>query len=112
MDANANVRLTTLEDDQVLFLSRLENEYNTFSFSIEVETDPPVVGSVAFVDNFGVGVPLDNTAPYLLTGDDNGDYFALVFEPGDWTVTAQPYCEQDALGGAGPASAIRFLLLA
>ena len=71
-----------------------------------------MVGSVVFADNFGVGVPLENAAPYMLGGDLNGDVYSLVFQPGDWTITAQPYCLRDALGGSGEESTISFLLLA
>ena len=112
VDANANVRLVPIEDDSVLSLSSLENEYNTFSFSIEVETDPPVVGSVAFTDNLGVGVELQNSPPYALGGASGDDYLSLSFDPADWTVTAQPFCQSGAEGGSGAISTISFLLVA
>lgn len=112
MDADQNIRLETIDDFSSLVLTNLESEYSTFNFAIEVETDPPVVGSIRFTDNVGVGVPLENTAPYALGGDNAGDFFVLNLTAGDWTVSAEPFCLPDAQGGSGPVSTREFVVVA
>lgn len=110
VDADMNVRLKNIRDNEVLNLAVLERMYNTGRFTIEAETSPPVVGSVRFTDNFNAGVTLANDPPYALAGQNSGDYIALNLVLGDWTVTAEPYCFVSGQGEPGQISTLRFLV--
>jgi hypothetical protein len=50
----------------------------------------------------------ENQAPYTLAGDNNGDYGAILFADGSYTVTARAYSQDNALGSASAPFTINF----
>lgn len=90
VDANLGTRLQVLASGDRLSLSSLQDQYDIFEFSVDIDTVPPFVQSVQFTDNFGAGLPLGSLSE------------------GDWIITAQPFCLPNGQGGSGE---INILLL-
>jgi hypothetical protein len=80
----------------------------TTRLNIRANTDPAVVGSVRFDLNSTVGFRMENTAPYSLAGDTNGDYLPWTPAVGSYTLSARPFTAAYAGGTAGTALTITF----
>ena len=80
----------------------------TRNLNIRANTSPGTVGSVRFGLDGNANYGTDNTAPYSLAGDTNGDYGAWTPAVGSYTVTATPYSAADAGGAAGTAASLSF----
>ena len=109
-DSSRNQRLFAIRPGETLNFDFLEPFYDTTEFSIEC-AGLGDVGSMLLSDNHGTQT-IDNEAPFILAGKSNGDYFDSQFRqnPGVWTVTCQPFCEDDAQGEAGPPAVISFIV--
>lgn len=79
----------------------------TDSFAIECITDPDPfvpsrwrVGSTVLSDNHEEERNSENSPPWVLADDNNGDYFeSPLFEyPGEWIVTCQAFCGSSQTG--------------
>jgi hypothetical protein len=80
----------------------------TRNLNIRANTNPSPVGSVRFGLDTAANYGTDNTAPYALAGDTNGNYVAWTPTVGSHTVTATPYTAADAGGTAGTAASLTF----
>jgi glucose/arabinose dehydrogenase len=80
----------------------------TRNLNIRANTNPSPVGSVRFGLDTAANYGTDNTAPYALAGDTNGNYIAWTPTVGSHTVTATPYTAADAGGTAGTAASLTF----
>jgi hypothetical protein len=115
--------LEEIHEGDVLSLSALQLRHSATQFALVCVTDPPPffpfedptiparewwsVGSVGLRDNYGTqgsptikGYNSENSPPYTLGDDNNGDYFPTPFaqNPGEWIVTCQAFCERDLVG--------------
>ena len=80
----------------------------TRNLNIRANTSPATVGSVRFGLNGKSNYRTDNSAPYALGGDNNGNYSTWKPSLGTHTLTARPYTRSDAGGTAGTALTITF----
>ena len=110
VDSTNDVRLFPIQQGEFLDFDFLEAFYGVTEFSVECVANGNV-GSMLMVDNFGTQV-IDNESPFILAGDYLGDFFDSNFRmnPGTWRVTCQPFCEDNAMGQAGPAETITFVV--
>ncbi len=99
VDADADEDIRTLSDGDTI---------SEGTFTIRVETEPAIVGSVVFGLDDEPRFKVENEDAYALKGDDNGDYHAWLAEPGTYTLTATPYTEADGQGEAGTPLTITF----
>ncbi len=111
IDAENDQEIGTLNDGDVLNLSELPSADLTIRANIGSEE----VGSVDFSltsDNLGGLLNVnrfENEAPYVLFGDDNGDFLSgHSFLPGDYTLVATPFTERRAEGIAGEGLEVSF----
>ncbi|MBX9851223.1 MAG: lamin tail domain-containing protein [Cytophagaceae bacterium] len=81
-------------------------ELPTNKINIKANTNPATVGSVVFILN-GKKTN-ENTAPYSLKGDDNGNYKPWTPAPGDYSLTGTPYTLTNGSGAAGTTLTINF----
>ncbi len=84
--------LMEIQDGEVIDLSSLP----TNKLNIRANTDPPVIGSVMFGWD-----KIENTAPYSLYGDNNGNYNQWLATPGAYYIEATPYSQSGTLPGRG-----------
>lgn len=101
----------TLQDDDRVNTARI-GDFLTPSegFGVRAEVEGPV-GSVFFEFEPGGYTHIENTPPYALFGDDEGDFHAGTMESFiEYTLTATPYREPDAGGAAGDPYRIHFKL--
>lgn len=68
------------------------------------------VGSVEFLVN-GSSVQTENTAPYALAGDSNGNFSAWNWSPGSYTVTARPYTQSNRNGETCSDYTVNFTII-
>jgi len=103
VNAETNQELQSLSDGDVLQLD------DASSFTVRATADGSTE-SVRFSFAGQSNYQTENTAPYALGGDDNGDYFAVpeLSETGTYTLDATPYPESDAGGTAGTSLQIEF----
>ncbi|MEK6476899.1 S8 family serine peptidase [Catalinimonas sp. 4WD22] len=64
-------------------------------------------GSIAFYLN-GELIQTENLAPYAIAGDDDGDLTAFEIEPGEYTLTAMTFTENNSEGMEGTSTTIEF----
>jgi len=93
-----------LNDGATLNLATLP----TRNLNIRANTSPATVGSVRFGLDGKSNYRTDNSAPYSLGGDNNGNYSTWKPSLGSHTLTARPYTRSDARGTAGTALTITF----
>lgn len=67
-------------------------------------------GRVEFILN-GSLVQTENVAPYALAGNNDDDFEAYPFEPGEYTLTAIPYSEDGTGGEQGNSLSISFTVV-
>jgi PKD repeat protein len=80
----------------------------TGNLSIRAETAPAVVGSVRFSVDADLDFNTENSPPYAIAGDSDGNYTAWNPEPGERVVTAMPFTESDGTGAPGRPLTVRF----
>ena len=80
----------------------------TRNLNIRANTSPATVGSVRFGLNGKSNYRTDNSAPYALGSENNGNYSTWKPSLGTHTLTARPYTRSDARGTAGTALTITF----
>jgi glucose/arabinose dehydrogenase len=80
----------------------------TRNVNIRANTSPASVGSVRFGLDGSSNYSTDNTAPYALAGDTNGDYLPWTPTVANHTITATPYSAANATGTAGTARTLSF----
>ena len=82
------------------------------NFNIVAVTNPPIVGSVAFTLSGTNGyVSNENTAPYALFGDNNGDYSGQYLAVGAYTLAVQAYTETYNDGDLCASDSISFTVI-
>ncbi|MDX1993570.1 MAG: hypothetical protein SF029_14375, partial [bacterium] len=83
----------------------------TRNINIRVVTNPTTVGSIKFILNgaqFSNANRVENTAPYALWGDENGDYYGWQPRLGSYTLLAQSFELRDLAGSAGRPMTVQF----
>jgi hypothetical protein len=83
----------------------------TRNLNIRADTSLATVGSVRFGLDGKSNYRTDNSAPYALGGDNNGNYSTWKPSLGTHTLTARPYTRSDARGTAGTALTITFSVI-
>ncbi len=73
----------------------------TTHLNVRANTSPTTVGSVKFGYDANANFQTENTAPYALVSDNNGDYFSWTPTTGAHTINATPYTGPNATGTAG-----------
>ncbi|QMU29384.1 InlB B-repeat-containing protein [Adhaeribacter radiodurans] len=108
INANNDKAIQLITDGAVLNLAALP----TRKLNIQAVTDPAKVGSVLFyLAGPVVRNHTENTAPYGLYRDVNGDFSAWTPPLGDYTLIATPYSQINGRGTAGTSSVIRFSVI-
>ncbi|GAA4280944.1 hypothetical protein GCM10022260_13650 [Gaetbulibacter aestuarii] len=104
IDAENDVSLGTLTDGMQINMS----EFPVSNLSIEaLVTDD--VGSVQFqLSGESTASRVENTAPYTLYGQTNGDYNGHNFTEGTYTLVVTPYASDDLSGEAGTPVTVSF----
>ncbi|MFQ6132907.1 MAG: putative collagen-binding domain-containing protein, partial [Armatimonadota bacterium] len=97
-------RFDPLPDGAVVNLAKLP----TRNLNIVAHTSTDLTGSVRFALDGDDNFRLENSAPYALAGDTNGNYGAWTPTVGKHTLTATPYSQARAEGQAGRALTITF----
>ena len=82
----------------------------TRNINIRANTQPETVGSVSFGPSRETVTRIEDTAPYSLAGDDEGDYLPWDTLPGRYALEAVAYSEQGAQGEAGGSVLITFTI--
>jgi len=95
INAETNQPIMPLTDGTHLNLAKLP----TRNLNVRAETSPVTVGSVRFVLNDSRRT--ENTAPYALARDLNGDYVSWTPNVGSHTLTGTPYSMSRAGGTEG-----------
>lgn len=84
----------------------------TRNLAIRATTNPDTVGSVVFeLSGQQTRTHTENTAPYALFEDNNGDYKGWKPEAGSYTLTATPYTGPNGTGAAGTPLTISFTVV-
>lgn len=100
-----DIELFNLTNGMVLYKNNLP-----VSFNIKANVASPA-GSVKFAWQGNASYRTENTAPYALAGDSNGNYNNLTMATGSYSVTATPYPNSGAGGTAGQALSLSFTVL-
>ena len=110
VDSTNNVRLFPIQQGEFLDFDFLEAFYGVTEFSVECVANGNV-GSMVMTDNFGTRA-IDNDPPFILAGDNQGDFFDSNFRqnPGTWIVSCQPFCGNNAMGPGGQTETISFVV--
>ncbi|MEM8532142.1 MAG: hypothetical protein AAGF95_14955 [Chloroflexota bacterium] len=82
----------------------------TRNINIRANTQPETVGSVSFGPSRETVTRIEDTAPYSLAGDDEGDYLPWDTLTGRYALEAVAYSEQGAQGEAGDSVLITFTI--
>ena len=92
VDAGEDVDIFSIEDNAEFSLNALPG-----ALSVRAVTEPPVVGSVQFFVD-GSLERTENVTPYLLGGDEDGNYHDAGLNPGVYVVTATAYSNSQGAG--------------
>ncbi|MDQ4139120.1 MAG: T9SS type A sorting domain-containing protein [Bacteroidota bacterium] len=105
INADTDNAIQTIEDGSTITLSNLPTQ----NLNIRANTSPSVVGSVKFVlDGPQALTKTENSAPYALFEETDGDYKSWTPSTGSYTLSATPYSGDDGGGTAGPSLSISF----
>ncbi len=105
INADTDMVIGPLMDGDVLDLATLP----TNQLNILALTNPAVVGSVKLDLNGWVRV--ENQAPYAVAGNSGGNFYAMSFSPGVYTLTGTPYSQKNLKGVMGAANTITFTVV-
>lgn len=83
------------------------SEMDSTGLNVVFSTDDANVGSVRFELN-GVTASIENSAPWALAGDTEGDFKSWTPGVGRYTLTATPFGRDDAQGDEGSSTTIIF----
>ena len=106
VNAKTDKDLWELHDGDTLNLANFE----TNSLTVRANSNPKIVGSVAFLLN-GHEVKVENFWPYSLFGDDNGNYHGLPLQEGKYILSAIPYFKSNEQGEEGVISTIKITII-
>jgi hypothetical protein len=99
---SGGMAIRKLVNGDVIYLS------NIGSFSIRADIcNNGIVGSVAFNLN-GNMVQMENSAPYSISGDNNGAFYPWNVGPGSYSLTAIPFSGIGGSGNPGIAESVSF----
>lgn len=105
INADNETAIRTISDGAVIDLASLP----TKNLNVRANTSPSEVGSVRFVLSGAANrTHLEATAPYAAFGENSGDYYNWVPEPGNYKLTATPYSDNAGTGAAGTSLTIDF----
>ncbi|WP_111628045.1 T9SS type A sorting domain-containing protein [Larkinella arboricola] len=98
IDADTDQAIGSLEDGQQINLSNLPSR----KLNIRVNTNTALPGSVVFeLSGAQSRTHIENSAPFALFEDNNGDFKNWTPVPGDYTLIATPYSGPNGTGTAG-----------
>ncbi|MCA9881473.1 MAG: DUF1593 domain-containing protein, partial [Anaerolineae bacterium] len=103
IDSATDTIIGPLQNGSIINLFVTGNE-----LSILATTDPASVGSVRFALNSDSSFFTDNSEPYTLLGDSNGDYVSWTPTVGQYTLEVIPYSQADAGGYSGISQIVSF----
>lgn len=104
VNADTNQDIGPLGNGAMINLAQLP----TRNLNVRANTTPAIVGSVRFGLDNNANFKLENTAPYALAGDNNGDYHPWTPSVGTHSLTAVAFSAIDAGGTAGAELRISF----
>lgn len=102
INADSDADIGLISNGDVINLSSLPSR----NLNIRANTSPSEVGSVRFLLN-GKMVN-ENSAPYALKGDNNGDYRGWIPATGNYTLSATPYSQPNGGGLTGNGLTVNF----
>ncbi len=106
INADTDLPLGSLTAGQTLNLANLPSQ----NLNVRADTVDSI-GSVRFRLDATTNFKTENTSPYALFGDQNGDYNAGSFSLGSHTLTATPFSQSNANGTAGTALSVSFTVI-
>jgi hypothetical protein len=103
-----NTFLQNVANGAVLDFGVLEGQYGTTEFAMVCLTQGGVASAI-LTDTFGTN-ETDNSEPFSLNPGTGNGVESTPFQQqlGAWTVTCQPFCEDNAAGASGTEEAINF----
>ncbi|PSR54942.1 hypothetical protein AHMF7605_16240 [Adhaeribacter arboris] len=105
INANTDQPIRDIVPGETINLAAL----TTTNLNIRANTDPATVGSVKLaISGQQTKTQTENTAPYALFGESNGNYSAWVPAVGNYNLTATPYSASSGGGTAGTPLSISF----
>ena len=105
INAETDLPLGVLQNGQTINLTELPTQ------KLNVRADTAgTIGSIRFDFDAQANFRTENTGPYSLFGDTDGDYKAGTFALGNHTLTATPFSNRNAGGTAGTVLTISFLV--
>jgi hypothetical protein len=105
INADTDTDIKVISNGEVLNLAKLP----TKNLNIRANTSPSKVGSVVF--NLNGKIKNENTAPYSLKGDNNGDYVGWIPSLGDYVLTGSVYSLVNGGGIAGTPLTVTFKVI-
>lgn len=106
VDADSDTDIRPLLDGDRLVLDELPA-----ALTVRAAFDGPIPASVRFDYDGVTGVQIENATPYALGGDSAGDFNPFPLTDGEHQLTATPFTQDDASGGAGGRLTIGFEVL-
>jgi hypothetical protein len=103
INADTDLPIGSITNGQTINLSELP----TRSLNVAAGT-MDAIGSVRFDFDSQIGFRTENTAPYSLFGDQEGDFKAGSFALGSHTLVATPFSRRNAAGTPGTALSVTF----
>ncbi|WP_225307262.1 N,N-dimethylformamidase beta subunit family domain-containing protein [Adhaeribacter soli] len=108
IDATTELPLRQINDGDVINLATVGSK----KLNIQALTLQPTVGSVVFnLSGQETKVRSDESVPYSLFGDNQGNYYSWIPTAGTYTLTATPYTLGVGKGTAGISRTITFTLM-
>ncbi|HEX2621302.1 MAG TPA: hypothetical protein VHL11_14185, partial [Phototrophicaceae bacterium] len=105
INARDDIEIATLYEDYVIDCQEL----GVLVLNVRANTTPNTVGSVRFGLDDNPNYRVENTNPYTLAGNHNGDYNGWKPVNGVHTITATPFTGKNATGTAGTALTIHII---
>lgn len=105
VNSTSDTDISILEDGAVIYLGSTPNVNVRANLCTTANT-----GSIRFKIN-GSTFKIENTAPFTLAGDNNGNYNRWNVSPGNYTLEAIPYSGSNASGSAGTGKSITFSVI-
>lgn|GEM_PF-1030805 len=104
INANTNQEIDTLRSGHIIDVAAI----GTNKLNIKAHSRMPSTVSVVFDYNGVAAFRKENTAPYALFGDSNGNYAVHHYANGNYTLKATPYTGINGSGTAGQGKTISF----
>lgn len=80
--------------------------------TIRANTDPTIIGSVQLQLSGKIEIThMENIIPYVLLGDNNGNYNGQKLEAGNYNIKATPYTKSNGNGEEGTSLSINFSIV-